>query len=1273
MDFFELEPKDITDLSDGDLRDLVGRLAEAELLQQNVMASCVLWGGAQEAPDGGLDVEVNNAGDLTRPGFVPRSYTGFQVKKHTMNREACKKEMQYKGEVKAVINALAERGGAYIIVSGRDNCSSLMLKERIAGMNSAMVGAGRKDQLLLDFYGRDRLASWLRQHPGVALWARMRLGKPLSGWKPHGRWAATPSEQDDAFLADDYLCVTDTSSKKNEKLTLSEGVRLVREKLTSSSKAVRITGLSGVGKTRFAQALFEEGTLGDALPSSNVIYADLGDDLVPTASALTNYLTANSLAAYLVLDNCPPDVHRQLQRELSTQEAKVRLVTIEYDISGDRPEETEVIHLEPSSEKVVSTLLKKRFPGLGTVNSDRIAEFSGGNARIALALASRVEADETLANLRDEDLFLRLFYQRKGNSDDLLAAAEALSLVYSFDVSKNEQSDELGVLGSIAGPSRRSLYRHQAELLDRQLCQQRGNWRAILPHALANRLAKRALRSIPPDELNKELFKPENLRLFKSCAHRVGYLHDFEPAIKLARTWVEAPGPLHHVSSCSDELMVALEHITPVLPNGVLAALELAARDPNFASRGNEQFRAVVRLLRKLAYDDENFDRAASIILKIGETEKPDENRDSVVKVLEQLFSLYLSGTHASPERRQRFLSRLLTSENKNTLAIAKRLLSSAFETQHWSSSDSFEFGARSRDHGWIPPCEDDAQRWYSGFIRLLEASLESTAPSRRRFALEVLSDHFQQLWSYGGCADSLERIVLNHTGEGGNPSLWLGIKRALNFDSKKLQPALLARLQELESLAAPRGLRSEIEAYVFSNTWDQLDPGGDYEKQTEEIARKVEKLGELAASDSALLHELGPRFWSNRIDVFAMFGRGLAKGTLDPYATFLFLTDLLSKHEIEDPEPLLLYGFIQGVHRQDPGLSRRLQELVPGIPKLKPYSVFLLCATPIESWGTQKLLEFARTGEIEAWRFAHIASGRKHEEIGDRDLIVLLAAVNQLEDGIPTTLEVLTMRFFRIEENDYSPTEEMLSFGRKSVNQLFMWDERKISFRQIHGIDKVVEVCFQLSVPLNEVEETVSLLCEGFASGRLFPLHLEQTLSVFIRRFPELVLDMVFVHGAHHKSLAYSTFRDRIANRRSPLNSVPVQRIEAWCAGDDERIQHVLNALTLYSTITDKGFSDQDSPSVEIDGHVLALLDVAKDKAAVVDVIFNRTRPYSGSGSLATLLEHRTKAFSSLASHPSPEVRTRAQAKLPLLEQLITDTRRREAERDSEFEQRFE
>ena len=51
---------------------------------------------------------------------------------------------------------------------------------------------------------------------------------------------------------------------------------------------------------------------------------------------------------------------------------------------------------------------------LGQIDARRIAEFSGGNARLALALAAAVDDTESLSDFSDAELFDRLFHQRGG-------------------------------------------------------------------------------------------------------------------------------------------------------------------------------------------------------------------------------------------------------------------------------------------------------------------------------------------------------------------------------------------------------------------------------------------------------------------------------------------------------------------------------------------------------------------------------------------------------------------------------------------------------------------------------------------------------------------------------------------------------------------------------------------------------------------------------------------------------------------------------------------
>ena len=139
-------------------------------------------------------------------------------------------------------------------------------------------------------------------------------------------------------------------------------------------------------------------------------------------------------------------------------------------------------------------LLIRRFPSIGQNNARRIAEFADGNARVALAIAERVEEGESLALLSDAQLFNRLFEQRNHPDGHLREQAEILSLVYSFSISSPDAAtDELEILGVLSGYPKIQLFKAVTKLMERHIVQKRSHWRAILPHAIANKLAASAL------------------------------------------------------------------------------------------------------------------------------------------------------------------------------------------------------------------------------------------------------------------------------------------------------------------------------------------------------------------------------------------------------------------------------------------------------------------------------------------------------------------------------------------------------------------------------------------------------------------------------------------------------------------------------------------------------------------------------------------------------------------------------------------------------------
>jgi aspartyl/asparaginyl beta-hydroxylase (cupin superfamily) len=105
---------------------------------------------------------------------------------------------------------------------------------------------------------------------------------------------------------------------------------------------------------------------------------------------LASDLLAERRRVILVVDNCPPDLHQKLSEIVRVSDSTLSVITVEYDIREDQPEGTDVFTLEVSSTELIEKLVARRFPQLSQVDCRTIAEFSGGNARIAIAVADTV-------------------------------------------------------------------------------------------------------------------------------------------------------------------------------------------------------------------------------------------------------------------------------------------------------------------------------------------------------------------------------------------------------------------------------------------------------------------------------------------------------------------------------------------------------------------------------------------------------------------------------------------------------------------------------------------------------------------------------------------------------------------------------------------------------------------------------------------------------------------------------------------------------------------
>jgi hypothetical protein len=301
---------------------------------------------------------------------------------------------------------------------------------------------------------------------------------------------------------------------------------------------VRLIGLSGVGKTRLVQALFEDGIGENPLDPGIAIYTDYADSIDPTARDMSRQLVAAGHRAFLIVDNCNPATHGEVAKICGAPGSPVSLLTVEYDVRDDEPEHTDVFRLQTVSPELLDKWIEKNFPGISQIDREKIAEFSDGNFRVARALAETLRKGETLGRLKSRDLFARIFEQRSGHDINLLQAAEDLSLLYSYEGEDTSAEGELARIATIRGVGAQLLFSATAELKRRGIVQTRGRWRAILPHAIANRMAAFALERIAPSDFDT-FWRTLSPRMMRSLSRRIGYLHDTPEAQATVIRWLD--------------------------------------------------------------------------------------------------------------------------------------------------------------------------------------------------------------------------------------------------------------------------------------------------------------------------------------------------------------------------------------------------------------------------------------------------------------------------------------------------------------------------------------------------------------------------------------------------------------------------------------------------------------------------------------------------------------------------------------------------------------
>ncbi len=1285
MTILELTKDALRAMTDAQLEQLIGRLAEAEVAGHGAHVGDVRFSGSITAPDGGVDVRVDVQKTPFVSKYIPKPNTIFQSKKHSMPAGRITGEMIPNGNLSAVIGLQCDLAGAYVIVSLEDDCTEPTLNTRIQAMVAAVADHPNKDAIRLDFYGRSQLHQWLRQHPSVMLWVRNVLGQPLSGWQSYGRWSNVPNGMpDDLIMAAGVSVVLPTH--QHQRLTLEQAITPMRNLIATSDKAIRVAGLSGVGKTRFVQALFDETIGEDALDPTSVVYTDTGADPDPSARQMIDQLIQDGRTATVVVDDCPPALHSDLAGRITSSKNRIKLITVEYDIRDDKPLTTEVVHIEAHGPEIAEALVLRRYPGIGQANARQVAEFSNGNTRIALALADCVEVGESLALLSDANLFERFFQQRNEPDGQLRAHAEALSLSYSFAVEGADgEPDELTVLGSLCEATPDQLYSSAQTLLDRQIAQKRGRWSAILPQAIANRLAKSALDRMRIQTLMATFENPANHRLLKSFAHRLGLMHDHPVAQQIVDAWLAPGGMLVPVTGLDDEKTRILDYVAPVRPDILLDRIEAEIMAPGSSGmevRHNPRRRTtILNMLVSLAYEAQPFDRCINLLLRIAEQEDPANNHDSVRDKIVQFFQPYLSGTHATMEQRAAILRTSLWSQDPNLRALGTRMLSKTLNGRRWTGMGMGDFGARPRDFGFEPNHEQ-LITWREMFLGVaLEAGLDGDTDLSDR-ARSVLAQEFRGLWRHAAVRGRLIDAARTLNEQRPWTDGWKAVQSTMCFDYRVKDGNMEAtplppELAELRDLLAPRELVAKIKTYLFGGIFDlwSLDPDFDhddtakYEQAMARLASLVTGFGEQFANSNMSVGQLGPELFSTSgMPYGRAFGAGLAKGSHDIMASWVEMVATLRESGVTNFNCSVLSGFIDEAGRINHGIDRQILDGCLDDPLLRTAIRLLHPSHDFNEACLDRCLRALEHPDVDAWSCGALLWGPEFAALPVGKLLELAEALLHKPNGDNVVLEALGMKLHATDKTIDTLGPDLRRIGLvASTNQLSRDRDGNTTMID-HHMAAIMAACLpregngaEKSALLDAIFSSVDARC-GWVPGRY-----DETIQMTAATMPESFLDRVFSGDEAQRRYRTHFLEDGGING-SFLATTDIGRIIDWCRAKDNPViwESVAKAVDLFVT-------SGDEKTLTVSDVSKRFVEASPNPDQVLTSYAGRITPSAGSGSRAAVMERHTNALAVFTHNENPEIAASATRVIAEARAWVERVRECERRGDEANEQRFE
>ena len=941
---FEVTSEEIAGLTKRTFTDLVRRLLHAEAQVNNLHSYGVRIHVPANihAPDGGEDGRIEWKGGPERTSYLPSRLNQLQLKAGNTSSVAAGRDVLTKGgAVKDMVRSVLQADGCYIMLCAYTyNQQAIESRERSIRDALRSKGMGIHDHQV-EFRDAEQIASWVNDHAAVATWVKERTQPGTIGpFRSWSHWADRPEHQRSPWVEDQRL------APLRDRLL---------EQVTEPRTAVRIVGLSGVGKSRLTlEAL---GPTSGLRLNGIVMYASQSEFSPGDINRVVQNLSGLLKRAIVVVDDCDADSHQVLAGMTMRQGSRLSLVTIDNEVPGGTLDDNTVMIVE-SQPTVTEGILRHVSPGLAHEDQTRLERFSKGFPEVAVRLGTTWSESRPIADSSSDSMVDAYVLGRQPRNTELILESATLLATFGLVDVESPADGELSEIASLrSGMSGEDIYSAVSQLVDRGVARRRGRLVTFQPFPVAMKLAERQWKEWPPATWESVLAGDISAKLKVSAAKQLALLNTTEIARRVVAHVCRTQGAFEGIDGITqDGHAEVLSALSEIAPDAVVERVERSLCDvEDSLMLGGKTRRHLVRALEKMAFHRQTFEEAAGLLLRLAADEELQSkdstdghywhrkfNGDAIGK-FKGLFPILLSGTEAHGDARLAFLDAAADTDDAIKREVVAGALSTGCEMRHFSRVLGAEVqGSRSALRSWQPATKEEAIRYIEGCAkRLIHIALKSDSAAD---SARALLGHELRSLVLEGFTDTVDTAVgLVGTRVEYWPEALVSLRAAIAFDAQELDSKSTERVREWVARLQPESLESRTRALVTESSWSDSDSREhDYDAL---YRRRTEAVRELAADllkqpqiFSACLRQVS----RGQQHMAQEFGKALSELADTPLNWLETITEAVVETPVDERSHDLLAGFVAGLAESCPeaveefkNKAARSYDLAPSLPQI--------------------------------------------------------------------------------------------------------------------------------------------------------------------------------------------------------------------------------------------------------------------------------------------------------------------------------------------------